>query len=128
MSKVFTSFEESVRQIKKVIASYVGENKTLESQYINGKLDLELVPQGILTERIRMGGTGIPGFYTPTGVGTPTADGKEHKEFQGKVCILEEAITGDAALVKAWKGINMGISFIAIRLVTSPQWLQQLEK
>ncbi|SDI32661.1 CoA transferase subunit A [Alteribacillus bidgolensis] len=96
------------QQITKMIASYVGENKTLESQYLNGDLDLELVPQGTLAERIRAGGAGLPGFYTPSGVGTPIAEGKEHKEFNGRTYILEEAITGDAALVKAWKGDAYG--------------------
>ncbi|SDI34402.1 3-oxoacid CoA-transferase subunit A [Alteribacillus persepolensis] len=96
------------RQIKKMIASYVGENKTLESQYLNGELEVELVPQGTLAERIRAGGAGIPGFYTPTGVGTPIAEGKEYKEFNGKTCLLEEAIVGDVALVKAWKGDTYG--------------------
>ncbi|SFE58508.1 CoA transferase subunit A [Alteribacillus iranensis] len=96
------------RQIKKMIASYVGENKTFESQYLNGELEVELVPQGTLAERIRAGGAGIRGFYTPTGVGTPIAEGKEHKEFDGKTCILEEAIVGDVALVKAWKGDSYG--------------------
>ncbi|MGY4688754.1 CoA transferase subunit A [Salibacterium sp. K-3] len=96
------------KQIKKMIASYVGENKIFEEQYLSGGLDVELVPQGTLAERIRAGGAGIRGFYTPTGVGTPIAEGKEHKEFSGRTCILEEAITGDAALVKAWKGDSFG--------------------
>ncbi|SFO94487.1 CoA transferase subunit A [Salibacterium halotolerans] len=96
------------KQIKKMIASYVGENKIFEEQYLSGGLDVELVPQGTLAERIRAGGAGIRGFYTPTGVGTPIAEGKEHKEFGGRTCILEEAITGDAALVKAWKGDSFG--------------------
>ncbi|WP_240377008.1 CoA transferase subunit A [Bacillus piscicola] len=96
------------KQIKKMIASYVGENKTFEAQYLSGELEVELVPQGTLAERIRAGGAGIRGFYTPTGVGTPIAEGKEHKEFNGKMCLLEEAITGDVALVKAWKGDTFG--------------------
>ncbi|MFZ4451277.1 CoA transferase subunit A [Salibacterium aidingense] len=96
------------KQIKKMVASYVGENKIFEEQYLNGELEVELVPQGTLAERIRAGGAGIRGFYTPTGVGTPIAEGKEHKEFDGRTCILEEAITGDAALVKAWKGDPYG--------------------
>src|SRR5699024_6714547 len=92
------------RQIKKIMASYVGENKLFEQQYLNGELEVELVPQGTLAERIRAGGAGIPGFYTPTGVGTKIAEGKEVKEFNGQPYILERAITGDIGLVKAWKG------------------------
>jgi 3-oxoacid CoA-transferase subunit A len=96
------------RQIKKMIASYVGENKTFEHQYLNGELEVELVPQGTLAERIRAGGAGIPAFYTPTGVGTPVAEGKEQKVFDGKTYILEKAITGDFAFVKAWKADPFG--------------------
>ena len=96
------------RQIKKMIASYVGENKTFEQQFLSGELEVELTPQGTLAERIRAGGAGIPGFYTATGVGTPIADGKETKEFNGKTYILEEAIQGDFALVKAWKADRSG--------------------
>ncbi|RSL31427.1 CoA transferase subunit A [Salibacterium salarium] len=96
------------KQIKKILASYVGENKVFEEQYLKGELDVELVPQGTLAERIRAGGSGIRGFYTPTGVGTPIAEGKEHKEFDGRTCILEKGIVGDAALVKAWKGDRYG--------------------
>ncbi|MBB6450959.1 3-oxoacid CoA-transferase subunit A [Geomicrobium halophilum] len=95
-------------QISKMIASYVGENKVFEEQYLNGELEVELVPQGTLAERIRAGGAGIRGFYTPTGVGTPIAEGKEHKDFNGTTCILEEAITGDVSLVKAWHGDSYG--------------------
>ncbi|PID03228.1 MULTISPECIES: CoA transferase subunit A [unclassified Sporosarcina] len=96
------------KQIKKMIASYVGENKTFEKQFLNGELEVELSPQGTLAERIRAGGAGIPGFYTATGVGTPIAEGKETKEFNGKMYLLEEGIVGDFALVKAWKADTLG--------------------
>lgn len=96
------------KQIKKMVASYVGENKTFEQQFLSGELEVELTPQGTLAERIRAGGAGIPGFYTATGVGTPIAEGKEAKEFDGKTYILEQAITGDFALVKAWKADRSG--------------------
>lgn len=96
------------KQIKKMISSYVGENKIFEKQFLSGELEVELVPQGTLAERIRAGGAGIPGFYTATGVGTPIAEGKEHKVFNGKIYILEEGITGDYAFVKAWKGDKQG--------------------
>lgn len=96
------------RQIKKMVSSYVGENKIFEQQYLSGELEVELTPQGTLAERIRAGGAGIPGFYTATGVGTPVADGKEHKEFNGRTYILEEGIVGDFALVKAWKADPLG--------------------
>ncbi|MGX9132973.1 CoA transferase subunit A [Rummeliibacillus sp. JY-2-4R] len=96
------------RQIKKMIASYVGENKIFEQQFLSGELDVELVPQGTLAERIRAGGAGIPGFYTATGVGTPIAEGKETKEFDGKTYLLERGIVGDFALVKAWKADTLG--------------------
>ncbi|WP_153733271.1 CoA transferase subunit A [Sporosarcina obsidiansis] len=96
------------KQIKKMIASYVGENKIFEQQFLNGELEVELCPQGTLAERIRAGGAGIPGFYTATGVGTPIAEGKETKEFNDKTFLLEEAIVGDFALVKAWKADTLG--------------------
>lgn len=96
------------RQIKKMVSSYVGENKIFEQQFLSGELDVELVPQGTLAERIRAGGAGIPGFYTATGVGTPIAEGKEHKEFDGRTYILEHGIVGDFALVKAWKADPLG--------------------
>lgn len=96
------------RQIKKMISSYVGENDIFEKQFMNGELEVELVPQGTLAERIRAGGAGIPGFYTPTGVGTPVADGKEVKKFDGRDYILEKGIKGDFAIVKAWKGDKFG--------------------
>ncbi|MDQ6600579.1 CoA transferase subunit A [Bacillus salipaludis] len=96
------------RQIKKMISSYVGENKLFERQFLSGQLEVELVPQGTLAERIRAGGAGIPGFYTATGVGTPIAEGKEHKVFNGRTYILEEGIVGDFAFVKAWKADPLG--------------------
>lgn len=96
------------KQIKKMISSYVGENKTFEQQYLSGELELEFNPQGTLAERIRAGGAGIPGFYTKTGVGTLIAEGKEHREFDGDTYILESGLTGDLALVKAWKGDAQG--------------------
>lgn len=96
------------KQIKKMVSSYVGENKIFEKQFLNGELEVELVPQGTLAERMRAGGAGIPGFYTATGVGTPIAEGKEHKEFDGRTYILERGIVGDFALVKAWKADPYG--------------------
>jgi 3-oxoacid CoA-transferase subunit A len=96
------------KQIKKMISSYVGENKIFEQQFLSGELEVELVPQGTLAERIRAGGAGIPGFYTATGVGTAIAEGKEHKVFNGRTYILEEGIVGDFALVKAWKADPLG--------------------
>ena len=96
------------KQIKKMIASYVGENKIFEQQCLSGELEVELVPQGTLAERIRAAGAGIPAFYTPTGVGTLIAEGKETKEFSGKPYILEKALKGDFALIKAWKGDSFG--------------------
>lgn len=96
------------KQIKKMVSSYVGENKTFEKQYLGGELELEFAPQGTLAERLRAGGAGIPAFYTPTGVGTLVAEGKEVREFNGRPYILEKGITGDFALVKAWKGDKFG--------------------
>ncbi len=96
------------RQIKKMLSSYVGENATFEKQYMSGELDLEFCPQGTLAERLRAGGAGIPGFYTPTGVGTKIAEGKEVRNFDGRDFILEKGITGDFAFVKAWKGDKFG--------------------
>ena len=92
------------KQVKKMIASYVGENAEFMRQYLSGELELEFNPQGTLAERMRAGGAGIPGFYTKTGVGTVIAEGKEHKDFNGKTYILEEAFVADLAIVKAWKG------------------------
>jgi 3-oxoacid CoA-transferase subunit A len=96
------------RQVKKVIASYVGENKEFERQYLAGELDLEFSPQGTLAERIRAGGAGIAGFYTKTGVGTKIAEGKEHKDFAGATHILETGIVADLAIVHAWKSDPYG--------------------
>jgi 3-oxoacid CoA-transferase subunit A len=96
------------RQVKKMISSYVGENKEFERQYLAGELELEFCPQGTLAERMRAGGAGIPGFYTRTGVGTLVAEGKEVKEFDGEPFILERGIVGDLAIVKAWKADRFG--------------------
>ena len=96
------------RQIRKMISSYVGENKTFETQYLEGKLQLELVPQGTLAERIRAGGAGIPAFYTPTGVGTVVAKDKEVREFNCREYLLETALTADLAIIKAWKSDQYG--------------------
>jgi 3-oxoacid CoA-transferase subunit A len=96
------------RQVKKMIASYVGENKEFERQYLSGELEVEFCPQGTLAERMRAGGAGIPGFYTRTGVGTLVADGKESKLFDGQEYILERGIFADLALVKAWKADETG--------------------
>ncbi len=96
------------RQIRKMISSYVGENAEFERQYLAGELEVEFCPQGTLAERMRAGGAGIPGFYTRTGVGTTVAEGKEHKEFDGKVYLLERGIRADVALVKAWKADTHG--------------------
>lgn len=96
------------RQVKKMISSYVGENKEFERQYLSGELDVDLVPQGTLAERIRAAGAGIPAFYTATGVGTEVEQKKEKRKFQNKTFILEEALPADFALVKAWKGDELG--------------------
>ena len=96
------------QQIKKMISSYVGENKEFERQFLGGELELEFVPQGTLAERLRAGGSGIPGFYTKTGVGTVVANGKPHQDFDGETFILERGIKADVALVKAWKADRMG--------------------
>ncbi|MBX3217688.1 MAG: CoA transferase subunit A [Labilithrix sp.] len=114
------------KQIRKMVSSYVGENKEFERQYLSGELEVELCPQGTLAERLRAGGAGIPAFYTPTGAGTAVSDGglplkyaadgsvakaspkKETREFGGRSYVLEEAITGDFAIVKAWKGDRFG--------------------
>lgn len=92
------------KQIKKMVSSYVGENKEFERQYLGGELELEFNPQGTLAERIRAGGSGIPGFYTKTGVGTLIADEKEHKEFEGEAYIMETGLKADLTIIKAWKG------------------------
>ena len=96
------------KQIKKMVSSYVGENKLFEEQLLAGELEVELTPQGTLAEKMRAGGAGIPAFYTATGYGTPVGEGKEVKEFNGRNYILEEAITGDFAIVKAWKADTYG--------------------
>ncbi|MDE3060697.1 MAG: CoA transferase subunit A [Pseudomonadota bacterium] len=96
------------RQIKKMISSYVGENKTFEKQFLNGELELEFNPQGTLAERIRAGGAGIPAFYTKTGYGTVVAEGKETREFSGQHYVMETALKADLAIVKAWKGDTSG--------------------
>jgi 3-oxoacid CoA-transferase A subunit len=96
------------RRIKKVIASYVGENKEFERQYLAGELEVEFCPQGTLAERCRAGGAGIPGFYTKTGVGTLVAEGKELKEFDGETYVLERGIVADLAIVKGWKADESG--------------------
>lgn len=96
------------RQIRKMISSYVGENKEFERQYLGGELELEFNPQGTLAERLRAGGAGIPAFFTATGYGTVVADGKETREFDGKHYVLETALIADVALVKAWKADHEG--------------------
>ncbi|MEU4165086.1 CoA transferase subunit A [Actinoplanes sp. NPDC026670] len=96
------------RQVTKVLASYVGENKLFAQQYLDGGLDVEFVPQGTLAERLRAGGAGIPAFYTPTGAGTPVADGKPHKDFDGMRTVLERAIVADLALVRAHRADLVG--------------------
>lgn len=96
------------RQIKKMVSSYVGENATFEKLYLSGELELEFCPQGTLAERVRAGGAGIPAFYTPTGVGTLVAEGKDVREFDGRPYVMERGITGDFALVRAWKADTFG--------------------
>jgi 3-oxoacid CoA-transferase subunit A len=96
------------KQIRKMVGSYVGENKEFERQVLSGEIEVELIPQGTLAEKIRAGGAGIPAFYTPAGVGTPIADGKETRMFNGKEYLLEESLTADFSIVRAWKGDKMG--------------------
>jgi 3-oxoacid CoA-transferase subunit A len=96
------------KQIKKMVSSYVGENKEFERQFLSGELELEFNPQGTLAERIRAGGAGIPGFYTKTGVGTVIADGKEQREFEGETYIMESWLKADLSIVKAWKADPQG--------------------
>ena len=96
------------RQIKKMISSYVGENKEFERQYLAGELELEFTPQGTLAEKLRAGGAGIPAFFTPTGVGTIVAEGKETREFEGKTYLMERALVPDVSLVKAWMADRAG--------------------
>lgn len=96
------------RQVKKMISSYVGENEEFERQLLSGELDVELIPQGTLAERVRAGGAGIPAFFTPAGVGTEVAEGKETRAFDGKVYLMEKWLRADFSLVKAWKGDKLG--------------------
>ena len=96
------------RQIRKMLSSYVGENREFERQFLSGALEIEFCPQGTLAERMRAGGAGIPGFFTRTGVGTAVAEGKEHRDFDGKTYILEQGIRADVSLVKAWTGDTSG--------------------
>ena len=98
----------TTRQVKKMISSYVGENKEFERQYLSGELELEFTPQGTLAEKLRAGGAGIPAFYTRTGVGTIVAEGKETRDFDGHTYVMERGLTADVALVKAWKGDKAG--------------------
>ncbi|MFW3962590.1 CoA transferase subunit A [Acinetobacter radioresistens] len=98
----------TTRQIKKMISSYVGENKEFERQYLSGELEVELTPQGTLAEKLRAGGAGISAFFTQTGVGTLIAEGKEEREFNGKTYIMEESLTADISLVKAYKADKAG--------------------
>ena len=96
------------KQIRRMVSSYVGENKEFERQFLEKEIEVELVPQGTFSERIRAGGAGIAGFYTPTGVGTLVAHGKDHRAFDGRECILEMPLRADFAFVKAWKGDRAG--------------------
>ena len=96
------------RQVKKMISSYVGENQEFERQLLSGELEVELIPQGTLAERIRAGGAGIPAFFTPAGVGTEVAEGKETRDFNGKTYLMESWLKADFAIVKAWKGDSSG--------------------
>ncbi|MBL4716330.1 CoA transferase subunit A [Sphingobacteriaceae bacterium AH-315-L07] len=96
------------KQVKKMISSYVGENAEFEKQLLSGELEVDLIPQGSLAERVRAGGAGIPAFYTPAGFGTEIAEGKETREFDGKMYIMEEALKADFSIVKAWKGDESG--------------------
>lgn len=114
----------------KMISSYVGENKEFERQYLNGELEVELTPQGTLAEKLRAGGAGIPAFYTQTGVGTLIAEGKEERIFNGKNYILEESLTADVALVKAYKADKAGnlvFSKLLRILIPNAQWLEKLQ-
>ena len=98
----------ATKQIKKMVSSYVGENKEFERQFLSKELEVELVPQGTLAERLRAGGAGIPAFFTPAGFGTDVAKGKETREFNGRMYVMERGIVGDFAIVKAWKGDRYG--------------------
>src|ERR1051326_3046470 len=96
------------RQVKKMISSYVGENSEFERQLLSGELEVELIPQGTLAERCRAGGAGIPAFYSPAGFGTEVAKGKETREFNGKMYVMETGLKADFSIVKAWKGDTLG--------------------
>lgn len=96
------------RQVRKMISSYVGENRLFEQLLMSGELQVELTPQGTLAEKLRAGGAGIPAFFTPTGYGTIVADGKETREFEGRMYVMERSLTADFGIVKAWKGDTMG--------------------
>jgi 3-oxoacid CoA-transferase subunit A len=96
------------KQVKRMVASYVGENKIFEKQFLSGELEVELNPQGTLAERIRAGGVGVAGFYTPTGVGTKVSEGKDIRQFEGRDFVLETALKADFAIVRAWKGDRLG--------------------
>ncbi|MBW8910532.1 MAG: CoA transferase subunit A [Sphingomonas sp.] len=100
--------ESLIRQVKKMISSYVGENKLFEQQYLSGELELELNPQGTLAERIRAGGAGIPAFYTKTGVGTVVAEGKQVDEFEGELYVRETWLRADLSIIKAWRADSAG--------------------
>ena len=110
------------RQISKVIASYVGENKLFEEQLLKGDIEVILTPQGTLAEKMRAGGAGIPAFFTATGVGTPVAEGKEVREFNGRKYLMEESITGDFAIVKGWKATISVTSSTVTPRRTSTRW------
>lgn len=96
------------RQIKKMVSSYVGENKTFEKQYLDGEIEIEFNPQGTLAERIRAGGAGVPAFYTKTGFGTQVAEGKETREFNGEMYVMETGLTADVSIIKGWKADKYG--------------------
>jgi 3-oxoacid CoA-transferase subunit A len=107
------------RQVKKMISSYVGENAEFERQLLSGELEVELIPQGTLAERIRAGGAGIPAFFTPAGYGTEVGEGKESREFNGKMYLMEEWLKADFSFVKAWKGDTAGNLILKARPATS---------
>ena len=114
------------RQIRKMISSYIGENKLFEQQYLSGELELELNPQGTLAERIRAGGAGIPAFYTPTGVGTLVAQGKLQEEFNGQLYVRETWLRADLAIIKAWRADTQGTSsFERPRATSIRSWRAQ---
>ena len=118
----------ATRQIRKMISSYVGENKEFERQYLAGELELEFTPQGTLAEKLRAGGSGIPAFFTKTGVGTIVADGKEIREFDGQQYVMERSLTADVALVKAKKADKAGNLSSAAPPATSTRFAQWPER